>query len=173
MLGGWSLGARAAAGVALHPDITGGWRPRALIGLAASYLEPAPTGSAPLDDIGLAAPLPTELVHGTEDEVVALEGSRHFALVLTAAGWPVHLTEPATDHAGIIGTAYDREWRRCVEDHGERARAGLAASVRALVAASLPEQHLGIRRVLALSPEDRLRGLTSAAAFFAGARRVG
>lgn len=148
VLAGWSLGARAAAGVVTRPEVVGGWRPRALVGLAASYDEPAPiTGSTPLEDLGRTPPLATWLVHGTRDEVVAPEGSRRLAAALVDAGWPVRFTEPVTDHAGVIGTRYDRGRRLCVADAGEHARVGLEASARALIAATLPEADLGIHRV--------------------------
>lgn len=113
------------------------------------------------------------LVHGTEDEKVASADARELSSALATAGWPVHLDEPLTDHAGIIGTRYDPERRRCVPDEGDRARTGLRASVDALVTATLPDEELGIRRLLAFSPADRLRSLTAASAFFSSARRAG
>ncbi len=179
LLAGWSLGARAAAGVVLHPEVVEGWRPQALVGLAGSYGAPAPsTGRAPLGDPRVdgrsgTARIPVHLVHGARDEVAAPRGSRDLRDRLAARGWSVALDEPETDHAGIIGARYDPGSRRCVPDDGACARTGLEAAVRALVAATLPDEHLGIRRLLALSPEERLRSLATSAAFFAAARRAG
>ena len=42
-----------------------------------------------------------------------VEASREFAALLAEKGWPVRFEEQPTDHAGVIGTEYDPEGRRC------------------------------------------------------------
>jgi predicted esterase len=116
VLAGWSRGGRAAAAVGVRPDAVGGWRPMGVVCLGAAYTRPAPTtGSSPIGDLRAwdTAPVPFWLVHGTEDTVVPVSASREFAAALTEAGWPVRFEEPSTDHAGVIGTEYDPEIRRC------------------------------------------------------------
>jgi predicted esterase len=73
VLAGWSRGGRAAAGVVMSRDAVPGWRPLALVGIAASYRPRAPTsGSSPLSDLkaGGQDPIPVWLVHGLHDSVV-------------------------------------------------------------------------------------------------------
>ena len=114
VIAGWSAGANAAAAIALRPELVDGWRPRAVIGIAGGY------GDSPFGRLGLsgagptASPIPTHLLHGSEDGIVPVEGSRSAAARLKALGWPVVLEELPTDHAGIIGTEYDPYLRRCV-----------------------------------------------------------
>lgn len=111
---GWSLGAKAAADVLLHPQITGGWRPRAFVGMAGGY-DNSPITSTPLDeDITTDTSVPCLLVHGLRDQVVPVERSREFFQSLRRWGWQVSLREVDTDHAGVIGARYDLERRRCV-----------------------------------------------------------
>lgn len=116
VLAGWSRGGRDAAAVGVRPDVVGGWRPLGVVCLAASYSRPAPTtGTAPIGDLlaGAAAPVPFWLVHGTMDTVVPVSASREFAAALARKGWPARLQEQPTDHAGVVGTEYDDEIRRC------------------------------------------------------------
>ncbi|MFD3423580.1 alpha/beta hydrolase [Streptomyces decoyicus] len=128
VLAGWSAGAGAALGIALRPESVEGWRPRAVVGLAGRYDMPArTTGAAPLDDLaaGRDPGVAVHLVHGSRDAVVEAHRSRDLAEALRAADRPVTLQEPATDHAGVIMTAYDPTADRCVPTTAEHAvRAG-------------------------------------------------
>ena len=116
VLAGWSRGGRSAAAIGVRPGSVGGWRPLGVVCLAAAFTRPAPTtGSSPIEDLRgtSATPVPFWLAHGTEDTVVPVEASEEFAALLSAKGWPVRLEELPTDHAGIIGTAYDPLAQRC------------------------------------------------------------
>ncbi|MEU3743452.1 alpha/beta hydrolase [Streptomyces sp. NPDC032198] len=115
-LAGWSAGAGAAMGVALQPEHFDGWRPAAVVGIAGGYRRPAPsTGTVPLQAVGRAvAPIPIRLVHGTADEVVPVDSSRELHEALLAHGWDSELSEPVTDHAGVLGCAYDPAAGRCL-----------------------------------------------------------
>lgn len=56
VLAGWSLGAKAAIGVALNPEGLDGWRPTAVVGIAGGYGSAAPTtGDVSLDALLAAA----------------------------------------------------------------------------------------------------------------------
>jgi acetyl esterase/lipase len=118
VLAGWSMGARAGAGVAGRPSVADDWRPAAVVCLAGGFSAvPAPTtGTPPLADLrrGGVAPVPFWLVHGTGDQVVPGTESRIFADALAAADWPARLAEPATDHAGVVMAEFDQEAGRCV-----------------------------------------------------------
>lgn len=134
VLAGWSAGAGAALGVALRPEVTGGRRPRAVVGMAGRYDLPArTTGTDPLADLaaGRDPGVPVHLVHGSRDVVLASRHSHDLAEALRAAGAAVTLREPRTDHAGVIMTEYDAAANRCVPTAAEHAvRAGrLAAGV--------------------------------------------
>lgn len=118
-LAGWSLGGKAAVGVALNAAAFGDWRPQAIVGIAGSYGSAAPTtGTVPIDDLrpggGLLPPIPVWLVHGTQDPVVEVERSRELRTALEEQGWPVSLDEVATDHAGVIMTEYVPGHDRCL-----------------------------------------------------------
>ncbi|WP_409061701.1 alpha/beta hydrolase [Streptomyces sp. SYP-A7185] len=115
ILAGWSAGACAAVGAALRPESFGGWRPAAVVGIAGGYRRPArTTGTVPLEALTRAVPsLPVRLVHGTSDEVVPVDSSRELHAALLARGWDSELSEPATDHAGVLGCVYDPVARRC------------------------------------------------------------
>ncbi|MFI9101840.1 alpha/beta hydrolase [Streptomyces fildesensis] len=120
VLAGWSLGANAVLGVALDPAALGGWRPRAVVGIAGGYRSAAPTtGTVPIDDASRAGddqvpPIPVHLVHGTADPIVDIEQSRELRDALEERGWPAPLEELATDHAGIVMTEYSVEHQRCL-----------------------------------------------------------
>lgn len=116
ILAGWSAGAGAALGVALQPELFGDWRPAAVVGVAGGYRRPArTTGTAPLQAIGRAvAPVPVLLVHGTQDTSVPVESSRELHEALLTHNWDSKLSEPATDHAGVLGCAYEPTAQRCL-----------------------------------------------------------
>ncbi|UGY94419.1 alpha/beta hydrolase family protein [Streptomyces gobiensis] len=116
VLAGWSAGGPAAVGIALRPDLFGGWRPMAALSIAARYDWPSrTTGNSPLSDLARtsAPPLPVWLVHGTADVVIDSQHSQEFADALHGRGWPVHLEEPDTDHAGVVMTEYVPDLDRC------------------------------------------------------------
>jgi dienelactone hydrolase len=131
VLAGWSRGGRMAASLALNPAAAGGWRPSAVVCLAAGFYRAtpmSPAGRSPLDDLAVtrAEPVPFRLIHGTRDTVVGVGESRDFAAAAARHGWPVRLAEPDTDHGGVISTG-----------HGERARRWRQATARDAVAAGL------------------------------------
>jgi len=135
VVAGWSLGANAAAWVGLHPEAFGGWTPAAVVGLGGSY-----TGS-PFGDV-FAGPGPDPgagrravLVHGTADHLVPVEHSAEATGRLVRLGWTARLRRVGTDHAGVIGTVYDRDRRRCVPTE-DPVRVGVRARVADLVAAT-------------------------------------
>ncbi|MEU6387827.1 alpha/beta hydrolase fold domain-containing protein [Streptomyces sp. NPDC046939] len=118
VLAGWSAGAGAAVGVALHPEAAAGWRPAAVVALAGRYDVPArTTGRPPLDSLtgATAPPVPVRLVHGGADEQVPAERSRELLALLRERRWDAELTVLAdTDHAGVIMAAYDPALGTCV-----------------------------------------------------------
>ncbi|WP_424888183.1 alpha/beta hydrolase family protein [Streptomyces sp. XH2] len=149
VVAGWSAGAGAAVVTALRPDLLGGFRPMAVVGIAGRYDVPArTTGSVPVEDLkeGLkedlaeefahAAPVPVLLVHGTEDDQVDVRSSREFAAALHTHGLPVRLEEPATDHAGVLMSAYDPELGRLRASSAEHALTGGRTTARVLAAAA-------------------------------------
>jgi acetyl esterase/lipase len=116
VLAGWSRGGTEAAAVALSPSAVGGWRPSAVACISGSFLEAAAlTGRSPLDQAQAVAvpPPPVWLVHGIRDTTVPVEQSRHLAALLEQRGWPVHLEETDTEHAGVVMTEYDPALGRC------------------------------------------------------------
>ncbi|MFF7726335.1 alpha/beta hydrolase family protein [Streptomyces sp. NPDC008001] len=143
VVAGWSAGAGAAVATALRPDLFGGRRPAAVVGIAGRYDVPArTTGAAPADDLAHAAgpaavpPVPVLLVHGTEDGEVDGRSAREFAAALAAHGWPVRLEEPGTDHAGVLMSAYDPALGRLVPSSAGHALEGGRTTVRVLVEAA-------------------------------------
>nr|WP_145487819.1 MULTISPECIES: alpha/beta fold hydrolase [Streptomyces] len=118
VLAGWSLGGKAAVGVALNPEAFGGWRPRAAVGIAGAYGTAAPsTGTVPIEDLqnsGSLPAVPVWLVHGTADPAVDVERSRELHTALIGHGRPASLDEVATDHAGVIMTEFVPERQRCL-----------------------------------------------------------
>jgi predicted esterase len=120
VLVGWSRAGRMAASLALNPVTAGGWRPSAVVCLASGFCREtvmSPIGNGPIADMtGAAAsgkPVLFHIVHGTRDTRVSIQQSRDFAAAAASHGWPVHLTEPDTDHAGIVMTEWDQARRRC------------------------------------------------------------
>ncbi|MCX5386557.1 alpha/beta hydrolase [Streptomyces sp. NBC_00083] len=127
VVAGWSMGAGAAIGTALRPDLTGGVLPKVVVGIAGLYGRPArSTGSVPLEDLARdaapsqnrasapAAGVPVVLVHGTADAVIESGHSRAFHAALVERGGAVSLHESATDHAGVVMSAYDPALGTCV-----------------------------------------------------------
>jgi dienelactone hydrolase len=144
VLAGWSLGGRSAAGVAVSPEAAGGWRPAATVCLGSGFAaSPAPTtGKVSLDALlcGDAEPVPFWLVHGIGDRVINVTRSREFAAALAQRGWPVHLVELDTDHAGVVMAEYVPQLRRCRPAlTGPAASAGLiSARIIAEAAGTIP-----------------------------------
>ena len=128
VLAGWSLGANAAADVAFHPDVAHGWHPTAVVGLGGGYdqtpFDDSRRTRDPMADIAVGgAGRPALLAHGTSDNLIPLERSVVATAALAEAGWRAVLRQVDTDHAGVIGTVYDRRLKRCVpsDDPGRRA----------------------------------------------------
>ncbi|KOG62218.1 hypothetical protein ADK76_13265 [Streptomyces griseoflavus] len=136
LLAGWSAGAGAAVGAALHPDLTAAHPPTAVLALSGRYDVPArTTGTPPLTDLekGLTPTAPIHLLHGTNDTVIPADHSRAMAEVLSADGHTVTYTECPTDHAGTIMTEYDPATNRCRPTDNEAAVAAGETAVRLLV----------------------------------------
>ena len=119
VLVGWSLGASAVADIALHPDVADGWHPSAVVGLAGGYdrtpFAVGQTGRDPMAGPAVGgAGRPALVAHGTADHLIPAERSAVGAGRLAEAGWRVVLRQVDTDHAGVIGTVYDRQLKRCV-----------------------------------------------------------
>ncbi|GGX93111.1 alpha/beta hydrolase [Streptomyces hiroshimensis] len=152
VVAGWSAGAGAAVATALRPDLFGGWRPAAVVGIAGRYDVPArTTGSVPLKDLADAAdlpattpatatattsPVPVRLVHGSADDQVDVRFSWEFAAALQGHGHPVRLEEPRTDHAGVIMSEFDPALGRLRPSTAEHAVEGGRITARALVEAA-------------------------------------
>ncbi|MEU3961125.1 alpha/beta hydrolase fold domain-containing protein [Streptomyces buecherae] len=133
VLAGWSAGAGAAAGLALRPATSDGWRPVAVVGIAGHYGRPArTTGVSPLAELATASagPLPVRLVHGTADDIVPAAHTREFATALRGRGWPVRQAELATDYAGVVMAEFSAERGRCVPARAEHALAAGRATAR-------------------------------------------
>ena len=143
VLVGWSLGASAAADIALHPEIAGGWHPSGLVGLGGGYDRTPFGGIPPRDpmagDSVNGAGRQALFVHGTSDSLISVDRSAVGAGVLAIAGWHAVLHQVGTDHAGVIGTVYDRTARRCVPSADSDRQAALAAVARevAMIALAL------------------------------------
>lgn len=136
VLAGWSLGGTAALSLALNPspahEVT------AVVGLAAAPGEPSPLdGASPLAQLrpGLRTPA-LHLVHGAADPVVPVADAEEFAQACLAAGIPCSLSVVDTDHAGIVGAAYDPGLGICVPSDGPAASTGLQAAVQAICSAA-------------------------------------
>ncbi|MGZ4539663.1 MAG: hypothetical protein ACXVX8_10765 [Blastococcus sp.] len=85
----------------------------------------------PLD----AHALPLHLVQGGCDTVVPVAGAEAFAEACRTVGVRCSLNVVASDHAGVVGTAYDPSHGVCVPSDGAAATIGLAAALRAIDAA--------------------------------------
>ena len=113
-LGGWSLGANAAADLVLHPEIAGGWLPNAFVGLAGGYGKSPFSHGEVIDRVTNHGAVPVLLMHGSRDEVVPPSHSTRFYETLHRWDWPAALRDVNADHAGILGTRYDADLVRCI-----------------------------------------------------------
>ncbi|RVU19931.1 alpha/beta hydrolase [Streptomyces antnestii] len=140
VVAGWSAGAGAALGVALDPGFCDGPPPAAVVGIAGGYRRPArTTGVVPLDALGgTTARVPVRLVHGTRDAAVPVESSRELHEALLARGWDASLSEPVTDHAGVLGCVYDPGAGRCVQAADAAVRAVGRATAEVVAAVARP-----------------------------------
>ena len=176
VLAGWSRGGRMAASLALNPETAAGWRPSAVVCLAAGFYREtvmSPVRNGPMADIAAAAatgaaakPVPFHLVHGTRDTRVSIQQSRDFAAAAASRGWPVRLAEPDTDHAGIVMTEWDPARRRCrptTEPHAVTA-GRLSAQTIAAAARTITDA--------ARSTAEAARTITDAARSTAEARTI-
>jgi len=134
VLAGWSLGANAAAAVAEHPALVGGWHPSGLVGLAGSYDASPFDGRRDAGEPVGGAGRPALVAHGSADPVVPLAGSVAAAGRLAGDGWRVVLRQIDTDHAGIIGTEYN-PWRSLCVPTTDPGRLVVLDAVAAAVAA--------------------------------------
>ncbi|MEU0373205.1 alpha/beta hydrolase [Streptomyces sp. NPDC006283] len=146
VLAGWSAGAGAAAGVALRPGVLPRWHPHAVVAVAGDYTRLArTTGAAPLEEPAVPGlpQVPVTLVHGAHDTQVDSRHSRRLQAALQRRNWPVRLTEPVTDHAGVIMCAYDPAAGRCVPATDAHALRAGAATARLLAGAATggPPEH--------------------------------
>ena len=150
VLVGWSRGGRMAASLALNPGTAGGWRPSAVVCLAGGFHREtvmSAAGNGPIADLTVAdgpatvtRPIPFYLVHGTRDSRVNIQQSRDFVAAAAGRGWPIRLTAPDTDHAGVVMTEYDparRRYRPTVEPHAVAA-GRLSARTIAQAARTIP-----------------------------------
>ena len=104
VVAGWSLGGTAAASLAINARKLGlGSVPA--VSLAGAFRTTDPLSGQPFASLEPSNRKPgsIRLLHGINDEVVGIAGSRTFADVLRSAGWEADLTELDTDHAGIVG----------------------------------------------------------------------
>ncbi|BBZ01799.1 hypothetical protein MCHIJ_12360 [Mycolicibacterium chitae] len=105
---GWSLGAVAAAGLAIGAaqyDVS----VRHVVGLGGAFMVRDPLTGEMLGP-RLSADqrrAPFTLLHGAGDDVVPLQASRDFAVELERAGWPVRVIELDADHGNIAGAQYN------------------------------------------------------------------
>ncbi|MFH9716683.1 alpha/beta hydrolase [Streptomyces rimosus] len=135
LLARWSAGAGAAVGTALHPHLTAGHPPTAVLALSGRYDVPArTTGTPPLTDLekGMTPTAPIHLLHGTTDTVIPTTHSRTMAEALRKAGHTTTYTECPTDHAGTIMTEYDPATNRCRPTEDEAAVAAGETAVQIL-----------------------------------------
>jgi predicted peptidase len=115
VLAGWSLGASAGLTAVRHPEVVGGWRPTAFVGISGGFHRTPFSESESEQRVPAVDPsIPLVLVHGSSDEVVPIERSRVTYDHLLGEGWSVTLQEVPTDHAGAIGTVYDPTRLQCV-----------------------------------------------------------
>lgn len=132
VLAGWSRGGRCAVSMALAGLVPS----RRAVCLASSYRTPDPvTGVGPSRLAEEATPgrtLEVWLAHGTLDDVVPASGARTFHALLRAHGHRAHLEEAETDHAGIVGCAYDERLGASFPSASPRAVLGSSLAVAVL-----------------------------------------
>jgi dienelactone hydrolase len=117
VLAGWSLGASAGLDVLRHPEVVGGWRPTAFVGISGGFHRTPFSGTARRQP-SVDPTIPLVLVHGSSDEVVPFARSPNTYDDLVREGWSVTIRAVPADHAGAIGTVYDSARRRCVPTEG-------------------------------------------------------
>ncbi|CAJ1587192.1 esterase [[Mycobacterium] wendilense] len=105
---GWSLGAVAAAGLAIRADEYN-VALRHVVGLGGAFMVRDPLSGETLGPQLRTARVgaPFTLLHGVDDDVVPVTASRAFAADLQAVGWPVRVVELAADHGNIAGAQYN------------------------------------------------------------------
>ncbi len=138
VLAGWSRGASMGLRFVLDPPWTDDWRPAAFVGISGGYQD-ALSNAEPVDGHTVDRRAPIVLIHGINDEVVPVEGSRAAILKLRAGGWSVARREVEADHAGVIGTRFDSTVGRCVPSDHPATRAAMSSVSSWIV-------QLGVRR---------------------------
>jgi dienelactone hydrolase len=133
---GWSLGAAAAAALAIRGQQ---YLPVAhAVCLGGAFMVADPIFGEPLRaeaPDGDRRP-PFTLLHGKRDDVVPVAASRGFAYALESVGWPVTLEELNTDHAAIAGAVYDPGADKYLPAEDEESLA-VATEVAARIAAAI------------------------------------
>ncbi len=134
---GWSLGAVAAAGLAIRADEYN-VALQHVVGLGGAFMVRDPLSGEMLGPRLSAARVraPFTLLHGAADDVVPLQASRDFAAELEQAGWPVRVIELAADHGNIAGAQYNSAEDRYEPTDDPHTRA-VVTEVAARVAAAL------------------------------------
>lgn len=139
VVAGWSLGGTAAASLAINARKLGLDSVRAVC-LAGAFGRTDPLSGQPFASFEPSNRTPgsIRLLHGTQDDIVPIEGSRAFAKVLRSAGWEADLTELDTDHAGIVGAGFVADTSRCIPSQEPRVVKALGQVVDVIVQATLP-----------------------------------
>lgn len=126
VLVGWSLGGTAAAGVTINARRLGVGFAHTVC-LAGGFTAPDPISGVLLTgELPPGGPAdgrsPFTLFHGIADDIAPVAASRAFAQALELAAWPVEVIELPTDHAGIVGTAFDESREHCLPATDEATR---------------------------------------------------
>jgi predicted esterase len=121
VLVGWSLGASAGMDLVRSPEVIGGWRPSAFVGISGGFNR-SPFSGEEQPELSVDPAIPLVLIHGAADEVVPFGRSSAMYDRLLGQGWNITLRAVQTDHAGAIGTVYDPARQCCVptDDAGRR-----------------------------------------------------
>lgn len=119
LVAGWSLGGAAAAALTLNSRKLGLGMLTGVI-LAGGFTKENPLTGLPFAERKIRERQQSSmtLVHGVDDPVALVEGSRALHRNLLEAGWTSELIELPTDHFGIVGTG----------DAGRRAAAAVSAA---------------------------------------------
>lgn len=141
VLAGWSLGATAALGVAMHTEALG--TPVAGVVLIAPGDGPRavnPTTGTPLPATFPAGShrAPITLVFGQDDLSSTPDLVSGLELRLRAAGWTTSLHAVDADHAGVVGARFDERTERYLPSRTGRARAAADTVADLVVAATRP-----------------------------------